>query len=391
MVVKEWRGPVTVAVYIPFPSVSPAARACRDAVIAFIEDNVLPGWPDGVVAPPLTLSFLHAQAAAEDAACGIPTAPVADPVPAADPVPGADPITPKPQPTGLIDDLPVFGGDGDAAGGTVQGFFAGDAAAEAQQARRFGATTVPRHVANQFESARAEAAVRRLAGDGGAGGHRGLAAESKTDENGLPHGHPDATTTAKGARRWSESPGLTPVWRAQPQSKGMLPVVTKKPWREVYDGFYPVNALRNLAWQQVRLALFSPWREVNRGVYPVNALRNLAWQQVRRHFLAQAVNAALPGSRCAMPLCLLACVLQRRHCISTGLASSVRKATRTRSSLPVCVIDLARRQLLALRWRPCRRAGESLRAAALRRCRTASSSSSATRTSCPRGACTPTS
>ena len=47
--------------------------------------------------------------------------------------------------------------------------------------------------------------------------------------------------------------GLGAVWRMRPHERGGLPPLTKRPWVDVYDGFHPVNALRNLALDQVQV------------------------------------------------------------------------------------------------------------------------------------------
>jgi hypothetical protein len=45
--------------------------------------------------------------------------------------------------------------------------------------------------------------------------------------------------------------GLKDVWHMQQYNSGQLPMLTKRSWRDTYNDFYPVNALRNLAWSQV--------------------------------------------------------------------------------------------------------------------------------------------
>lgn len=47
-------------------------------------------------------------------------------------------------------------------------------------------------------------------------------------------------------------PSVTPVWHFHPQSRFHDLPVGSRPWQEEYAEFYPVNALRNLAWSQVR-------------------------------------------------------------------------------------------------------------------------------------------
>ena len=252
LVVQEWRGPVSVAVYIEFPAGSLEAARCRAHVTDYIRSAVLDSWTVTPTKPPMVVSLLYARQASPEASCDIPGAPM----PNATAVAGAGAAVnlvagDAGMATGGPEAVVLGGGGGVQAGAAQVGAAqvgaqthaqgqASDthAAADARQ-RRFGQPRVPQYMLNRFQ----QQGARRLAGDARPAdespGHQRTA--DRTARASLLSGEAHdasaawldtpADVAAGGARALrldvaadgSGVPGLKPVWRLYPRTKGALP------------------------------------------------------------------------------------------------------------------------------------------------------------------------
>ena len=387
LMLREWRGPASAAVFIEHPSGTPAAAACRAAVLKFMDRNVVSAWNVTAEAPPLVVSLLYAREASPSASCRVPPPPPAQPAAernaedmaahaadaamsvqrgadAAEGASGAQELANYEDPHDQLADADMAaslraeargGGDGSdsledaaiqraAAGGGSGGDSGMHGGGAGHMADRDGAAVEEAQLHGAGDDT-AQGTVQHLAGFGtgsadtlglsrqragaagdnaGAGGaqqrlpgvhgdvvSRYQRAEEQAGESadgtGV-HWHPQLTGNGDGGmhlrqheeaswltadddthlrrlqsagvgRRLAQSgnvteaaraahaqrmaairaaeaepspPGLRRVWRLHPQVRGGRAPVTERPWKEVYDAMYPVNALRNLALDQVR-------------------------------------------------------------------------------------------------------------------------------------------
>lgn len=158
---EQWQGPISAAVFIPYPATTDDGETCRDSVLAYL-NAILPDTETGEeqdVAAPLAVSLLYATDTSSSASCKV-----------------------------------------------------------ARAQRRALLTS------QNTRSQKVSRAAR-------------------------------LTSRKRGKREyiaWSEAAGMAPVWRPQPQHTASVVPTTHQPWLQLYNSFYPVNTLRNLAWKQVR-------------------------------------------------------------------------------------------------------------------------------------------
>lgn len=187
--VEQWGGPVSVAVYIEYPASSAEAQHCRDAVTHYCESRLLALRRAAGTARPFVLTFLHARKAASGAACAVPSA------------------------------LPSPSFWGRRLAGAVSG------------ARR--RLTLQRHAAPEAWRSSPAGRLGRLA--------HFVSSDLPPQHLGAATLQPSAATSAFAGR----------FWKLRPTMKQNA-VFSEQPWAEAYADLYPVNALRNAAWQQVR-------------------------------------------------------------------------------------------------------------------------------------------
>lgn len=178
---KEWDGPVAVAVYIEFQSGTDTAASCENDVMQYMKEAVSEMWTDLDSAPPVSVSFLYTTYEIPGAAC----------------------------------DLKLSGGD--ATGG--------DATASQGGQTEYGSPSIPRRLYNRFQRNLLEA---------------------------WRQGDSSWQTSDSIPQKGSTPTPVKSVWHFRAKGGTRL-MVSSRPWKQVYDEFYPVNALRNLAWEQVWL------------------------------------------------------------------------------------------------------------------------------------------
>lgn len=195
---QEWGGPVTVAVYIEYKASTEAADACERKVMQYIRETVAELWPSLEAAPATSVSFLYTSYDMPEAACDVE---LSGSVPAAD-------SHPQPQAGAAQHD------------------------SELQQITDSGPHSLPQRLVTNHQQ-------RSLQG-------------AKRKPGSVQQGH---------SSKPAKPPPLKPVWHFRVRGGSMLKAPSR-PWKELYDEFYPVNALRNLAWEQVciyRVVLLNSW------------------------------------------------------------------------------------------------------------------------------------
>jgi hypothetical protein len=223
-VVEQWGGPVSVAVYIEFPSTSSEAQRCRDAVRHFVDTLLLGPLQKSGAAQPFVLTFLHARKVAAGAECDLPA-------------------PPKVSFWGRKLSQLVSGGLRAAERIPASGQHSGEAW-RSSPAGRLG--RLAHFVSNP--------APQQLSG-----------------------------TVVQPSAAHQAAAGS--FWKMRPGTKQNV-LFTKRPWADVYAEQYPVNALRNAAWRQVRT--------------DVSASRCLRWQSpwlLRRGPGVESVSRATVGWR----------------------------------------------------------------------------------------------
>jgi hypothetical protein len=289
---REWAGPVSAAVYIEYKADAAEARACENKVTDYMEKIVSELWPRAEAAPAISISFLYAKFDLPDANCNFrdPNEVATGPNSHAQGTQRASPennFKEKEQgqePSAQLQQQ----GDGSRSGPSSFGMRA---------AKPWGSPSIPRRLYNRFQ--------------------RHLRDSDDVDDD-VDLGWPQETSSPQGATgthniTQPEEPIIKPVWHFHPNAKGATKLlVSERPWREVYDEFYPVNALRNLAWEQVWHVLLVS------TCYSVVVIQN-CMLRVHLLFIAQLVGRG--PSWCGM--CQGPMVALHDECASThGLAGS---------------------------------------------------------------------
>ena len=191
---REWDGPVAVAVYIEYQAGTEQAGSCEGKVMQYMKEAVAELWPSSDAAPPVSVSFLYTAFDIPDAACAVTLSEKSTPAS-----------------TGVSEEAR-----------TDESHVSGDATYQPRN-RDYGSLSIPHRLYNKFQ--------RTLLDNGLEGGATWKVPDS------VPQGghHPTA---------------VKPVWHFRGRG-GTKMQTSSRPWKQVYDEFYPVNALRNLAWQQV--------------------------------------------------------------------------------------------------------------------------------------------
>jgi hypothetical protein len=184
---QEWGGPVSVAVYIEYKADTPYASDCKETVVAFMRSAVDSIWGSASNAPPISVSFLFAAFDLPDANCDIA---------------GIESGGPRKR---------------EVSDNSHEEFAAQVVSDGGAKSHLYELPSVPRHLRNRFE--------RIL--------------QTEAEEHGS---------------RGSDSgngQAIKPLWHMHPHTVRTQMHLPERPWKDIYDEFYPVNALRNLAWKQV--------------------------------------------------------------------------------------------------------------------------------------------
>lgn len=198
---REWDGPVAVAVYIEYQAGTEQARSCEGKVTQYMKEAVVELWPSTDAAPPVSVSFLYTAFDIPDAACAVTLTGKTSP----------DPLT--------VDEV---------RSGGASSILSADATYQASD-RDYDSPSIPHRLYNKFQ--------RTLLDNGYQGGATWRV--------------PDSTLSSQqGAQADAAHPAVKPLFHFRKRGGTKMPV-SSRPWKQVYDEFYPVNALRNLAWQQV--------------------------------------------------------------------------------------------------------------------------------------------
>lgn len=238
-VMKEWDGPVAVAVYIEYKADTEQAGSCESKVTQYMKEAVAELWPSVDAAPPVSVSFLYTAFDIPDAACVVKQS-------------GKSP-----------EDSQSHDDAGHAAGESSPhtSYHAGS--------REYGSPSIPQRLYNRMQRNLLEA------------WQQGGSSQSPPDS--MPQvGH--NPTPVKSV--WHFKRGGTKV------------MVSSRPWKQVYDEFYPVNALRNLAWEQVRAHCVE-------NMQSTVVLRLVAYALSWFHIVAVPGLAAIPCWVCLENTCVL--------------------------------------------------------------------------------------
>ena len=75
LMLREWRGPASIAIFIEFPHGTPQATQCRGLLTRFLDQNLRRAWNVTAEMPPLAVSLLYARETEPGASCDVPAAP----------------------------------------------------------------------------------------------------------------------------------------------------------------------------------------------------------------------------------------------------------------------------------------------------------------------------